>query len=1301
MEKINKETSTDVRKLIDTLSKHLRAIVQLGQKIENWDALIIFIITSKLPKFVNQDWEKHNKKIKEPTIEQLREFLIDRADFLQTMESKSHERGTEFAETKNNANNRSGHTRGLLSENVVCTLCKKSHSISNCSAFSKLNVNERISKAKYLRLCLNCLKPGHFNYVCRANTCKKCNSKHHVLLHIDKNFETPATNGESAGGSVALSAYSSTNFVLLSTASVVVMGERGKKSIVRAVLDSGSQSSYLVADLCDELEIEKEKINLTVEGINNTVSQIKYKCSVEIQSVSNDYKKVIECFVVPEITGVVPNVPIDMTKLNMPRNVALADPNFTVPSRISMLIGADLFYDLLCIGQTKLGPGMPILQRTRLGWIVSGCIPNDAVSCNRKNNEVNSDVQQQLTRFWEIEELGGAPALSYEEKMCEQHFATRCIKELAIQHQSSEPEVAEIIMNCFYVDDMLMGANSFEDAVRLGKGVFDILKGGGFDLRKWSSNNDEILRAMNVSAFSDDSVMINDSECFKALGLSWNKKSDTFIFKVSPGGDDKMITKRSILSVISQLFDPMGLISPCVIIAKIILQKLWLEKIDWDSAVSKQLEIEWIKLRDNLVELNKLKICRNVICNDALKVELHGFCDASAEAYGAAVYVRSIDTEGKIHVCLLSAKSKVAPLKTISIPRLELCGALILAKLIEKVTDSVKVEFENVYCWTDSTVVLGWLKTTPNLLKTFIANRVSEIQTLESQKQCQWRHVPTKMNPADILSRGMYPKELLTAHMWWNGPVFLLKHESDWPEIKQYGCPLPEIRDKSKMLLSVASESFPIEKFSSLTKLKHVVAYLFRFVKNASVSSENKLTGSLTLEEVDNAFLSLIKCAQKECFAQEICDLESKRKINKKSKLLMLNPFLDKNNVLRVGGRLKNSAYSYDKRHPMILSPKHHLSKLIFEREHLKLYHAGPQALLAAIRERFWVISGKSLAKYVIKKCITCYRYNAKILNPIMGNLPKARFDGHYPFEVTGVDYAGPLLVKDKKGRGAKLQKCYVCLFICFSTKAVHIELVTDLSTESFILTLRRFVSRRGRPRQIWSDNGGNFVGANSELKELGHFLSKNKKSLCESLVNEEIHWQFIPAHSPHFGGLWEAGIKSVKYHLKRVIGEQHLIFEELYTLLVQIESVLNSRPISPLSTNPNDLFPLTPAHFLLGRTASEIPDPDVLHIKPSKLSQFQRIQSIKQQFWKRWSLEYVSELQLRKRWTVNDNRKLEPGILVLIKQDNLPPMKWKLGRVLSVSSDVDGVPRVARLKTDSGEIQRAFSKLCPLPIDD
>ncbi|CAH2004053.1 unnamed protein product [Acanthoscelides obtectus] len=291
--------------------------------------------------------------------------------------------------------------------------------------------------------------------------------------------------------------------------------------------------------------------------------------------------------------------------------------------------------------------------------------------------------------------------------------------------------------------------------------------------------------------------------------------------------------------------------------------------------------------------------------------------------------------------------------------------------------------------------------------------------------------------------------------------------------------------------------------------------------------------------------------------------------------------------------------------------------------------------------------------------------------------------------------------MKDKKGRGAKLVKCYVCLFICFCTKAVHTELVTDLSTESFILSLRRFVSRRGKPRQIWSDNGRNFVGANSELRALGTFLDKNKDLLCEAFTKDEIHWQFIPAHSPHFGGLWEAGIKSVKYHLKRVVGEQHFTFEELYTILVQIEAILNSRPISPLSTNPDDLFPLTPAHFILGRTTGEVPDPDVTHIQQHKLSQFQKIQNVKQHFWKRWNVEYVAELQRRKKWTTNDQRVLEPGMLVLIKEDNIPPMKWMLGRVLSVSRDVHGVSRVATLKTQRGEVKRAFSKLCPLPIHD
>ncbi|CAH2004051.1 unnamed protein product [Acanthoscelides obtectus] len=286
IEKIMRESASELRKIIDTLSKHLRSIVQLGQPIDNWDALIIFIVTSKLPKVTNQDWEKQNKKFRGPTIEKFREFLIDRADFLQTIESKNQEKAAEKFESKHN---RIGQTRGLLSANASCVVCKKNHWISGCGIFNKLSVNERIDKAKQLRLCLNCLKPGHFSTVCRANTCKRCNYKHHVLLHKETSRSNLATELESAhsandageaprnsndtfeqpsnsnGGeraetaSVAISVFGSNNFVLLSTASVIVREKHGKSAIVRAVLDSGSQSSYLTSDVCDQLGIKRKQ----------------------------------------------------------------------------------------------------------------------------------------------------------------------------------------------------------------------------------------------------------------------------------------------------------------------------------------------------------------------------------------------------------------------------------------------------------------------------------------------------------------------------------------------------------------------------------------------------------------------------------------------------------------------------------------------------------------------------------------------------------------------------------------------------------------------------------------------------------------------------------------------------------------------------------------------------------------------------------------------------------------------------------------------------------------------------------
>nr|CAI5842475.1 unnamed protein product [Callosobruchus analis] len=541
-----------------------------------------------------------------------------------------------------------------------------------------------------------------------------------------------------------------------------------------------------------------------------------------------------------------------MKHFNIPRNIVLADPQFNIPGKVDMLLGADLFYELLCRGQVKLGAGMPILQRTRLGWIISGPLACD-IQSNRKtycNFSQEIDIQQQLSQFWAIENISNEVPLSLEEKMCEEHFqnttmrnekgrfvvsiplkdslilwrtdpslpletyrlntvtygtksapylATRCIQEIGISMKDSDPEISDVILNCFYVDDLLMGADTVADVVKVGLGVHRVLKDAGFELRKWNSNSKEILMHMGVESTKTNVCNINEKENFKALGLSWDNTKDNFVFHTEIHDCDR-VTKRSMLSVIGQLFDPMGLASPCIIIAKIMLQKLWIEKSDWDSEVSDELTLSWVKLRSELKNLNELKVKRPVTCVRPARIELHGFADASAEAYGAAVYIRSVDSNGEIVVNLLCAKSKVTPIKTISIPRLELCAALVLTRLIEKVKHSITLKFEEIYCWTDSTVVLGWLKTMPNVLKTFIANRVSEIHTINDQ------HFWKRWNVE-------YVAELQKREKWCSNDNQVLE-PGTLVIIKQDG--MPPMKWKLGRVLSVSNDSEGVRRVAKI-----------------------------------------------------------------------------------------------------------------------------------------------------------------------------------------------------------------------------------------------------------------------------------------------------------------------------------------------------------------------------------------------------------------------------------------------------------------------------------------------------
>ncbi|XP_011707941.1 PREDICTED: uncharacterized protein LOC105462788 [Wasmannia auropunctata] len=870
--------------------------------------------------------------------------------------------------------------------------------------------------------------------------------------------------------------------------------------------------------------------------------------------------------------------------------------------------------------------------------------------------------------------------------------------ELANEFADQAPKIARVIRKDFYMDDLLTGTNSIDEAKEIIQGLSHILGTAGFKLRKWLSNEPSITANIPTKDKLPEDVEFTDGKQMKTLGTYWRAQSDDITFKVKENMQTK-ITKRHILAEIAKIFDPLGILGPCNIIAKILMQKLWLYKLSWDESLPAELHEKWSAFRKQMQEINKIKIPRSVVGKDCTSLQLHAFSDASLNAYGACVYIRSQDPEGNYQVSLLCAKSRVAPLQQQTIPRLELCAALLLARLVAKAVQSLGISFEKITCWSDSTIVLSWLRMQSGTLQTFVSNRVAEVQRLT--EAYEWRHVPTAENPADLLSRGLDAGKLSKSRLWWNGPSFLAEDASNWPQTRIIEDSLLEVKKEHCMLGQTRSaEPSIFEGKSSARRLIRTIAYCRRFANNCKGKGQRR-TDPIAAAELNEALHMLLKIAQRESYPKEIKDIvANKRSSAQIKKLNPLNPFIDSEGILRVGGRLGNSNFDNDKKHPIIVSAKHPFTKLLFKDEHLRLLHAGPQLLLSSIREKLWVVGGRNLAKRIVHDCIRCFRNKPRQAQALMGELPKARVSISMPFHVTGVDYAGPFSIKDRKGRGCKTSKCYICLFICFSIKAVHLELVSDMTSEAFIAALRRFSARRGKPAHIYSDNGASFVGSNRELKELGELMEKEGASISEAINDMGINWHFIPAYSPHFGGLWESGVKATKHHLKRIAGNLALTFEEFSTLLSQIEATLNSRPLTPLSSDPNDLTPLTPAHFLIGRTFTSMADPSLTHLSENRLSRWQLVQSLHQHFWKRWSKEYISELQQRTKWK-EPVKSIQENTMVLIKDNTLPPFKWKLARVVTVHPGRDDIVRAVTVKTATGNIRIATAKLCPLPLDD
>ena len=849
-------------------------------------------------------------------------------------------------------------------------------------------------------------------------------------------------------------------------------------------------------------------------------------------------------------------------------------------------------------------------------------------------------------------------------------------------------EVLETICCNFYVDDCLKSVDSVDSAISLALQVKEVLGKRGFNLTKFVSSSPEVLKHLPQEDWGKNSTTFNlnleELPPERALGMLWNVNTDCLGFDVQIE-QKKDSTRRVVLSTLSAVYDPLGYISPFILQARRIFQQLCRLLKGWDEPLPEDLEEQWGRWLDDLPKIKWFRVPRCINPTDipVKRAQLHHFADASEYGYGAVSFIRLVLEDDSIFVNLIMAKSRLAPLKGSTIPRLELAGALEAVRLDKILSKELEIELDTSVYWVDSQIVLWYLNRSDQRFQTYVANRVAKI--MDHSEVTQWRYVPSEENPGDDTSRGLTATDLLKLDRWVHGPEFLQYEEHKWPIQPTFQCSdlegQLEIKAEPVVYVTKTEEdhtSTLLNHYSSWFKLKKAVVWYSRFKSFMMNKSE---FGPITVNEINDAEVRIIQYIQR--------TLQEKLLQMKK-----LHPVKSQDNLVRVGGRLANSHIEEDAKHPIILPYNHHVSRLIVLHYHHMTGHAGVERVLAEIREKFWILKGRKLVKSVVYHCVTCRRKFGKTEVQQMASLPESRVTPFEPaFTRVGVDYFGPFLVK----RGRSEVKRYGCVFTCFATRAIHIEVAHSLTTDSFINALERFIARRGEPKEIWSDNGSNFVGAHQELKK--NIQDWNKDKIHDHLLKKEIKWNFNPPTASHMGGVWERQIRTIRKVLDGIVKQQSLDDESLITLLTVVEGIVNNRPITKLSDDPRDDKPLTPNHILMLRSGSSLP-PGEFTERDQYRRRWKQVQYLADVFWHRWLKEYLPNLQERHKW-LKVRRNFKIGDLVLVKQESTPRNQWPLGLVVGVHTSTDGLVRSLEVRTNTGTYERPITKICLLEGTD
>ncbi|UYV62862.1 hypothetical protein LAZ67_2002175 [Cordylochernes scorpioides] len=1346
----------NLAQLYDDLVAHLHSLGSLGVDTKSGGGAFLYpLVESSLPLELIKVWQRSRASFREredytkieagiehsgarafDKLESVMEFLkqevknAERISFV----AEGFEPSLPLKQGKRENNPPKIHTASALyvgKTNLPCLFCNEDNHLSqNCSKAAKMLEADRLKKVRQARVCFKCLRGNHLKKDCRSLVrCKRCQGPHFQIMcrgtsYGQKNLNWSSDNRSHNGSAeqnegknepvTAMANQVCTNNISLMTLIVKIKGPKRSK-VVRVLLDSGSQTSYIRRSLAKELDLPKVgevKLNKFLFGGQTTGEKAHSIFYFQLDNVDEGKSFKMEALEETIICGDISSIETGPRQWELDeRGITLTkvDNNKT---EIDILIGGDYYGQLLTGKVEQLAGGLTAIQ-TVLGWTLIGNTSSERPETSAQMVLTLLATQQGVTSLWELETIGirdPTEVISkkeknflmqekFREKICRDHDGRYLVSlpwkegigtipnnlEIAKKRleamtqkltQKGQFDPYDEVFRCWLRENLIEEVDE-EDLKPIGhylphrpiykvqsettpiRPVYDApCKAGRRSLSlneclETGPNLIELLPEVLIRFRENKIGVIADiRKAFQTIAvLKYHLESivdyrkpvadvlrrsfyvDNLVFSVDEPDELKRFREvaNDIMDEGQNDFKRMG------------IWRTWLLKLGWDQPLPTDIQQEFKRWSEELDHVKKLEFPRYAKVTRSENLELHVFGDSSKKAYATVAYLRGVQ-DGVVHVSLLAAKTRVAPLRSITIPRLELLACLLSARLTTTIVRALARPIKTIF-WSDSSTALSWIST-KHEWSIFVSNRVNEIRS--STNIDDWRFVPGALNPADLPSRGCCASQFILSK-WWEGPQWLREAEDKWPKQK----PIPN------------EEQVLEEKKGTVANLR-VLAWVLRFIRK--LKREEIRGKTLSTHEVVQAEKVLIRLIQRDSL--------------EKGQISHLKTKVQSDGLMYIETKLLYDQSPEEFRKPVLLPSDHPITEQLIRETHSNNCHAGVHFLLGKLRERFWILKARKTIKRVVRGCIICKRHAEKANTIPCAPLPRDRLFMGRPFEVTGVDLMGPLYLRNG-------QKIWITLFTCAVYRAVHLELVEGLDATNFILALERFIHRRGRPVKIYSDNGTNFKRTNRL------FTNLNWDKIAKYLCDKQIRWIFIPPSAPWWGGWWERLVRLVKDLLRRTLGTNRVNYVQLETLICHVEAIINIRPLTYISETEDDLMPITPQMFIQNNFGSF----DESHeLSPDNTRQhFRKLQLIKRELKERFHREYLAMLVQKGNET--EGRRFLPGEVVLIGRDDQKRIFWPLGRILELYPGKDGRERVARVRTAKGEFVRPVKRLFSLEL--